>query len=103
TPVLVIHFPEQGEATDIVLGGERPTIHTVTITDVSAGVDQPLGSQFDWYCSCRMCSEGLPNGDCHPSIRDAEQDAVWAHEANHKPLITSPVYAGREYPGEDLF
>jgi hypothetical protein len=65
--------------------GDPPEFHPITITDVSAGVERTPGSEFDWFCtldSCQIISEGLPNGDSHPSPDAAEHDAVEAHLAD---------------------
>jgi hypothetical protein len=105
-PVLVVTFIEVGQCEDIVLGGEYLPIHRVTVTDVSAGIDLPLGSQFDWFCTrlgCRLCSEGLPNGDAHPSVLEAERDAVASHEREGIRFYLQPWHVARDYPQEEPF
>lgn len=65
--------------------GNPLEVHPVAITDV--------GGQFDWFCtleSCRIISEGLPSGDSHSSVAEAERDTVRAHAEDGVPLDVHP-------------
>lgn len=86
--------------------GDPPELHPITVTDVSAGIDLPPGSQFDWFCtldSCRLISEGSPSGDAHPSPEAAEWDAVQAHAEEGVPLDGDHPHRFRDYPDEEPF
>lgn len=87
--VQVSHFVREGTG----WLGDPLEVHSVTITDV--------GGQFDWFCvlgSCRIISEGLPNGDCHPSLDAAEQDAVQSHAEEGVLLDTRSLTRERMTP-----